>query len=123
MKLQCKLPLQVKSVAEQGQFEGIASAYNLADPDRDVILPGAFSDSLAAHQAHGTMPALLWQHKADEPIGNWLAFEDTPEGLLARGNLAMSIARARDEAYPLLKSGALSLSIGSPQILSIHLLS
>lgn len=71
----------------------------------------AFDNLTLAREILHWMPAMLWQHKGDEPIGAWLGLEDTGRGLEAHGKLELSIPRAA-EAYALLKSRALSLSIG-----------
>ena len=58
------------------------------------------------------MPALLWQHKMDQPIGVWTEMYEDEHGLYAKGQLALGVQQA-DEAYILMKMGALSgLSIG-----------
>ncbi|WP_287882749.1 MULTISPECIES: HK97 family phage prohead protease [Paracoccus] len=105
--------LDIKSLGEKGQFEGYASTFG-GEPDSygDIIAPGAFSDSLAAHSARGTMPKMFWQHDPREPIGKWLKAAEDGHGLLVTGQLNMGVQRAR-EAYELLKAGDIDgLSIG-----------
>jgi len=111
MKLTLDLPMQLKGLGESGEFSAVAWDYAKVDRHGDMILPGAFDKSLTDHAELGSMPAMLWQHKGDEPIGAWLGLEDTGRGLEAHGKLELSIPRAA-EAYALLKSRALSLSIG-----------
>lgn len=105
--------LEIKSLKDSGEFEGYGSTFG-GDPDAygDVIAEGAYSDSLAAHKAKGTMPKLFWQHNADEPIGKWTDAIEDDHGLLMRGKLNMDVQRGR-EAYALLKAGDIDgLSIG-----------
>jgi HK97 family phage prohead protease len=105
-------PFSVKAVSEDGVIEGYGSVFGVRDSYSDIVARGAFAASLSAHKAAGTMPALLWQHRADEPIGVWQSMEEDERGLAARGQLAMDTVRGR-EAYALLKMGALNgLSIG-----------
>lgn len=111
MKLSIDLPLHLKSLGDAGEFVAIAWDFNQVDRQGDMILPGAFSESLSRHAAQGSMPAMLWQHKNDEPVGSWLSLEEKQDGLEAHGRLELSIQKAA-EAYPLLKSKGLSLSIG-----------
>ncbi len=100
--------LEIKSLNKLGAFSGYASVYNIIDNHDDVILPNAFSNSLRGE----TSIKLLWQHRADEPIGIITHLEEDERGLFVEGNLLLEIARAK-EAYSLLKSGALrGLSIG-----------
>lgn len=103
---------QVRAVREDGVIEGYGSVFGVRDSYSDIVAPGAFKASLAAHKAAGTMPALLWQHRADEPIGVWKSMEEDDRGLACTGQLAMETVRGR-EAHALLKMGALTgLSIG-----------
>lgn len=111
MNASLEIPLHLKSIGGAGEFVGIAWDYSQVDRHGDSILPGAFLESLRKHTELGSMPALLWQHKQDEPIGAWLEINDTREGLEAHGRLELSIPRAA-EAYQLLKSKGLSLSVG-----------
>lgn len=98
----------VKSIDEQGIFEGYAAVFGNEDLGGDIIEPGAFKKTL---QENPRMP-ILWQHDPREPIGVTLeAYEDT-HGLRVRGQLNLETSRGR-EAYALLKQGALKgLSIG-----------
>jgi HK97 family phage prohead protease len=109
---QLDVGFQVKAVNEDGSIEGYGSVFGVRDSYSDVVAAGAFKASLAAHKSAGSMPALLWQHRADEPIGVWKSMEEDEKGLLVRGQLAMDTVRGR-EAQSLLKMGALNgLSIG-----------
>jgi HK97 family phage prohead protease len=102
--------LDLKSVADDGVFEGYASLFNAEDLGRDVIAPGAFRESLARKGAQGIR--LLFQHRPDEPIGVWETLEEDQRGLFARGRLATGVARAR-EVLALMRAGAIDgLSIG-----------
>ena len=104
--------LQIKASGEDGSIEGYGSVFGVRDNYDDVIVAGAFQASLAAHRAAGTMPAMLWQHDATEPIGIWTEIVEDAKGLRMKGMLALDTARGK-EAYALLKMGALNgLSIG-----------
>lgn len=105
--------LDIKALKETGEFEGYGSTFG-GEPDSygDVIAPGAYSESLAAHRAAGTMPKMFWQHDASQPVGKWLEASEDAKGLLMKGKLNMGVQRAR-EAYELLKAGDIDgLSIG-----------
>ena len=106
--IECKLA----AGGEAGTFTGYGAVFGNVDAYGDVIAAGAYTDSLAAHQAKGTMPKLFWQHNADEPIGRWLDAKEDDHGLLLRGKLNMDVQRGR-EAHALLKAGDIDgLSIG-----------
>lgn len=104
--------LQIKAVGDDGTVEGYGSVFGVRDNYDDVIAPGAYLASLAAHKAAGTMPAMLWQHDATAPIGIWLEMVEDAKGLRIKGKLALDTVKGA-EAYALLKMGALNgLSIG-----------
>jgi HK97 family phage prohead protease len=95
-----------------GEFTGYASTFG-GPPDSygDVIVPGAFAESLRAHQAKGTMPALLWHHDVSEPIGKFAKITEDRIGLAVAGKVTTG-ARRGAEARALMQDGALGLSIG-----------
>jgi len=102
--------LELKSVAEDGTFEGYASLFNTEDLGHDVIAPGAFLESLRAKGA--AQIKMLFQHDAAEPIGVWEEVREDAKGLYVRGRLMTAVAKAR-EVLALMKAGALDgLSIG-----------
>jgi HK97 family phage prohead protease len=103
---------ELKSLSDDGTIEGYGSVFGVRDSYDDVIAPGSYAITLAAHRAAGTMPAMLWQHDATVPIGVWTEmFEDT-KGLRIKGKLALDTVKGA-EAYALMKMGALNgLSIG-----------
>lgn len=104
------LPLDVKSVGDDGVFEGYASLFNREDLGHDVIMPGAFRDSLST-RGIGTIK-MLFQHNPAEPIGVWEEIREDGRGLYVRGRLMTAVAKAR-EVLALMRAGALDgLSIG-----------
>lgn len=105
--------LELKFLAETGVFEGYASVFNVVDQVHDKIAPGAFRESLAAHNKSGRLPPLLWQHNTQEPIGAWREMREDSHGLFVKGELFVNdIAQSR-EAYKLLKENVVTgLSIG-----------
>ena len=108
LDFQCEL----KANGDTGTFEGYGSIFNITDRGGDIVVPGAFTDTLAAQKAAGRMPAMLWQHRQAEPIGVYTSMEEDSVGLKVRGQLALKTARGA-EAYELMKMGALSgMSIG-----------
>ena len=103
---------EIKAVNADGTVEGYGSVFGVRDNYDDVISKGAFVQSLKDHKAAGTMPAMLWQHDADKPIGIWTEMVEDEKGLRIKGQLAMETVKGK-EAHALLKMGALNgLSIG-----------
>lgn len=106
------VPIEAKAVDDEGRFSGYASVFGVEDYDGDVIMRGAFSESLAAHMGKGKMPKMLWQHDPSQIVGKWLSMREDEKGLYAEGKLIMDVQQGR-EAYALMKEGELDgLSIG-----------
>ena len=102
--------LRLEEVSLDGVFEGYASLFDRLDLGRDVVVPGAFRDSLAKRGAAGIR--MLYQHDPNQPIGVWTRLYEDARGLYARGRLATEVAKAR-EVLSLMRAGALDgLSIG-----------
>jgi Escherichia/Staphylococcus phage prohead protease len=100
----------LKSVEADGTFSGYASRFHVADLGRDLVLPGAFRDSIARRGARGVK--LLFQHDPAEPIGVWLELREDAGGLFVRGRILPEVERGR-EVLALMRAGALDgLSIG-----------
>lgn len=103
---------EVKSLQEDGTFEGMLSVYNVVDLGGDLIEPGAFTKTISDNG--GTVP-MLWQHDTTQPIGT-LQLKETSEGIAVKGKLILTIQRAR-EAYDLLKENVIrGLSIGYSKV-------
>jgi HK97 family phage prohead protease len=108
LDFQCEL----KASGDSGTFTGYGSVFNMEDKGGDIVLPGAFNESIASQKAAGRLPAMLWQHRPSEPIGVYTSMEEDSVGLKVSGQLALKTARGA-EAYELMKMGALSgMSIG-----------
>ncbi len=95
-------------VQERGCFSGYASVFWEVDGDQDVVVAGAFSQSLIRQRP----VALLWQHDTQQPIGRVLELREDAYGLYMRAELNIQTQRGA-EAYSLLQQGGLSgLSVG-----------
>jgi uncharacterized protein len=100
----------LNAIDADGVFEGYASLFGIADLGKDVVMPGAFSDSLKKRDASAIR--LLWQHDPAMPIGRWISIEEDRRGLRVRGKLNLAVERARD-IHALMREGAVDgLSIG-----------
>jgi phage head maturation protease len=63
-------PVDLKSVEADGTFSGYASIFGEVDLGQDLVMPGAFHESLRLRGVQGVK--LLFQHDPNEPIGVWL---------------------------------------------------
>lgn len=105
--------LKIKSVSETGEFEGYASVFGEKDSHSDIVISGAFTKSLAAWKEKGMMPAMLWQHKQDEPIGIYTEIREDENGLYVKGRLLIDDDPLAKRAHAHLKAGSITgLSIG-----------
>ncbi len=106
--MKTRFRVEIKSLSDQGAFDGLLSVYNVVDDGQDVVEPGAFTKTI---QDRGGQIPLLWQHKADAPIGS-LTLSDTAKALEVKGQLLMELPLAQ-QAYALMKAGIVKgLSIG-----------
>lgn len=98
---------ELKATGDSWSFAGYASTFGNVDEGGDVVMRGAFKDSLLRRPK----PKLLWQHDIGEPIGVVQNLREDEKGLYGEWKLSKT-ARGQD-AYTLLKDGAVdSMSIG-----------
>lgn len=108
-----KFEFKAAADSEPGTFEGYGSVFNVVDCYDQIVAPGAFTESLSAIKAAGRSVPVLWQHNMDMPIGMYTTLEQDNVGLKVVGKLAVPDVQQANEAYALLKMGAVhDLSIG-----------
>lgn len=92
----------------QGVIEGYASRFGEVDKGGDMIVRGAYSNTLAT----GRKVKMLWQHDPWQPIGVWDEVAEDATGLMVRGRILSTVEKGR-EALALVEAGAVDgLSIG-----------
>lgn len=107
------MPLTIKSVTETGEFEGYGSVFGVKDHHSDIVVKGAFQASLDKWKEKGKFPALLWQHKMDEPIGIYTEMREDDVGLYVKGRLLIDDDVLAKRAHAHMKANSLGgLSIG-----------
>ncbi|MEM9421176.1 MAG: HK97 family phage prohead protease [Pseudomonadota bacterium] len=104
------------STDREAMIEGYAAIFRQPDLTGDIILPGAFKKSAMGPQKliPGQSPRvmMLYQHKAENPIGRWHHIEEDDRGLYVKGSIFTQIELGRD-VYSLVEGRALDgLSIG-----------
>lgn len=104
---------EFKFVAD-GDAEGTVSGYGAMfgniDNGRDMVMPGAFADSLKARGGKGV--PMLRGHEPNQLIGIWTDAKEDRRGLVVKGALNLETQGGR-EALALMRQGALDgLSIG-----------
>jgi len=91
-------------------IEGYASRFGLRDLNDDVVVAGAFRDTLVSTGPKGVR--MLYQHQVRSPVGVWDAIREDAIGLFVRGRILDLNAEAR-MVGSLVKAGVVDgLSIG-----------
>ena len=101
--------VKAADVAETGEFTGHAAVFGNVDQGGDLIVEGAFAETLRAKEFK---VVTLWNHIASEPIGHPHEMMEDKIGLFVRGVLNQEVQRGR-EARALLKAEDIEgMSIG-----------
>lgn len=106
------LPMEVKATGDGDdkryrQVEGYGSVFGNRDSYGDIIVPGAFAESIKAKE-----PKMAWQHDLRTLVGRWDEVREDNHGLFLKGRIATSTPKG-NEAAELVSMGALTgLSIG-----------
>lgn len=112
-KKRLDIPFEIKSISDTGAFTGYGSVFGVKDSYSDIVIKGAFTNSLNKWKEKGRLPALLWQHKTDEPIGYYTKMVEDDNGLYLEGQLLIDDDPLAKRAYAHMKAKSLSgLSIG-----------
>lgn len=112
--------LELKVADASGGIEGYGSTFG-GSPDSygDVVMPGAFTDSLVAHKRAGTMPLMLWGHQSNElPIGNWTDMAEDGKGLWVQGQVDLEDPMGQRVHRAMKNKAVRGLSIGYETIKS-----
>jgi HK97 family phage prohead protease len=100
-------PAQIKAAGaadglQDGQFKAVVSVFGNVDSYGDVVVPGAFTDTLADWKASGESIPIYYSHQINDPtmnIGWVLDAEQTQTGLEILGQLDLA-----DDAPPTAKT-------------------
>jgi HK97 family phage prohead protease len=90
-----------------GEFIGYASVFGNKDSYGDVVIKGAFANTLAEWERKGVPIPLLWGHNTADPdfnLGEIVTAEEDDKGLKVHGRLDMESPKSA-QTYRLLKSG------------------
>lgn len=98
----------VTNDGDYGIFKGYASVFDFEDSDCDIVMKGAFNETLM----NRPNVKMLWQHRMDVPIGKYPVLKEDNVGLYVEGEINLMTEKGK-EAYALAKQGALdAMSIG-----------
>ena len=113
MKKEIKtFPFEVKQVDEANNyftFNGYASTFGNIDLGDDIIVRGAFTNTLAKN----SQVPILWQHQMTEPVGVSIELYEDDKGLFIKGNLPKEDTLVSGRIIPQMKVGSIrEMSIG-----------
>lgn len=85
-------PATIKAVGDastktnlaEGQFRALVSAFGNVDSYGEVVMPGAFTDTLKTWEESGDPIPVVWSHKWDDPfshIGHVIEAKESADGL------------------------------------------
>lgn len=102
------LDVEIKAIGEDGdgRFQAYASTFDVVDSYGDMVIKGAFLDSLAEYGSKGQGIPLYWRHRMDDPfmlIGQTLEAKEDPHGLWVDCSL-LDTNNAK-QVHALLKAG------------------
>ena len=100
------------TVSDGHVIEGYASLFGAEDQGGDVVVAGAYRDSLAALAAKGNRVKMLWQHDPAQPIGVWDEVREDDRGLWVKGRILTEVDKGREAAALVAAGGIDGLSIG-----------
>jgi uncharacterized protein len=88
----------------EGEYRALVSVFGTVDAHGDVVLPGAFTDTLAEWKASGDRIPVWWSHQLHDPdynIGEVVDAEEAEHGLEAHVRIDLDNAKAQ-QVYRLL---------------------
>jgi len=110
--IQKQISFEIKSIDEEvGEFEALASAYDVVDSDGDLIERGAFAKEIRRIKKSGKFPKILIQHRRSDLGGIMTDIKETEAGPLIKGKF-IDTQKSRDLRVEV-KSGAITdVSVG-----------
>lgn len=97
-----------KAPSDGGSFEGYANVFHNVDSAQEIVVPGAFVETLPQFLSDGF---ICWQHMWEMPIGKPLDAKEDTTGLYIRSSI--SDTQSGRDCRTLLKDGVIKkMSIG-----------
>lgn len=114
------VPFEQKIATKTGEFEGHGAVFDNIDMGMDVIVKGAFQESLLEWKGRGQLPMLPWFHDISNPIGEFMEMNEDHKGLFTKGMLWVPgnaldrdpIEQSKQVRNLLLSNGPKGMSIG-----------
>lgn len=95
-----------------GTFTGYGSVFGVQDEGQDIVLKGAFAESIAKRKQQNRPLPMLFSHDHRQPIGTYTDVKEDDYGLYVEGRFTKGVSKA-EEVRALMKDKAIDgLSIG-----------
>jgi HK97 family phage prohead protease len=108
-----QVAFKAKEVNDDGTFKGYASVFGNVDSYGEIVMPGAFTESIQRIKDSGDPLPVLWQHRSSEPIGGSDLLSEDTKGLATDGWLLKDDIPQASIAHVLMKRRVVKgLSIG-----------
>lgn len=108
----CRLDLKLADVKLKGEIAGYGAVFGNVDGGGDIIMPNAFSASLARIKAEGRAVPMLWQHNPEKPLSVWDVIEEDGNGLKCAGSVPDDFELARQARATIANGAVTGLSVG-----------
>ena len=80
-----------KADTATGQVEGYGAVFGNVDTYGDIILRGAFGNTMGKRKVK-----MLWQHNPDQPIGVWDEMREDDRGLWMKGRILSEVEKGKE---------------------------
>ena len=104
--------LSLRATGDEGIIEGHAAIFGEKNGHNEIVLPGAFTETLSSHRAAGTMPFMFRNHSSNDVIGVWEEMEEDKRGLRVKGRFLLEKQIGRDAYVDVKKAQVRGLSVG-----------
>lgn len=97
---------------QAGLVTGYGSVFGKVDRGGDVVVKGAFRQSLREWRERKAAVPMLWDHDPKEPIGVWTEISEDDTGLKLKGELVLDVPRAQQVRALMMRGAVSGTSIG-----------
>ena len=104
--------LALRAEGDEGVIEGHAAIFGEKNGHNEIVLPGAFAQTLSSHRDAGTMPFMFKNHSSNDVIGVWEEMEEDQRGLRVKGRFLLEKQIGRDAYVDVKKAQVRGLSVG-----------
>lgn len=109
------VPFEMKELTEDDNFyyfKGYASTFGNVDLGNDVVIEGAFAETITKFSPDNPLPA-LWQHNHHEPVGVFDVLREDKKGLYIEGRMPKDDTFVSERVAPQMRIKSVkAMSIG-----------